>query len=185
MYLLVSCYGVRYARIDAGANYLQMSQLAVYNTSGSNVAKGKSTTASPVYSLATCTYYASAGVDGVLVAKTFTNCAYKTYVSADVTGDYWQVDLGSEQTINKVVYYNRADSSSYTRALTYTLTLLNTANQSVCTTGTFTSSLIQDLTLIAGIPFYLRVLRFTRFYSCNEDHAETNLLYLVLSKSFI
>jgi len=148
--VVVSCPGVRYARIDAGANYLQISQLAVYDTSGSNVALGMTTTASSVYTKDTCTYYASGAVDGVLVAKYFKTCTYKSYLSSSSSGAYWLVDLGSSQTISSVVYYNRADTGDNVRAATYTLSLLDAANGLVCSCSTFTTSLIQTLSLILG-----------------------------------
>ena len=36
----MSCYGVRYARIDSGGNYLQISELAVYNSVEKNKPTG-------------------------------------------------------------------------------------------------------------------------------------------------
>jgi len=149
--LLVSCYGVRYARIDAGANRLQISQLAVYNTTGGNVALGMTTSASSAYASDPCPYYVSGPVDGVLMAKNFYSCVYKAYVSNAASGAYWLVDLGSSQTISKVVYYNRVDYGSH--ANSYTLTLLDAASGLVCSCSTFTSDLIQDLALIAGMVY--------------------------------
>ena len=119
---LVSCPDVRYARIDAGANYLQISQLAVYNTSGSNVALGKTVSATSVYTGDVCPYYISGPVDGVLAAKYFTSCSSYAYLGSASSGAYWQVELGSSQTITKVVYYNRADGGWNTRATTYNFT---------------------------------------------------------------
>jgi len=144
MYLheLVSCPDIRYARIDAGVNYLQISELAVYNTTGVNVALGKNTSAGYM-----CTS-TRGPVDGVLQAKDFSVCYNEFYHGYDSSLDYWQVDLGSSHTISKVVYYNR---NAYTeRATTYTLTLRNPAGGIVCSSSTFTSDLIQDLTLTAG-----------------------------------
>jgi len=151
LYLLVSCHGVRYARIFSGYNLLQISQLAVYNSSGVNVALKKTTSASPVLTGYKCKFYASGAVDGVLMAKDALDCSYKFYSSAR-TGNSWTVDLGSEHTITKVVYYNRL-YNNYGRAVTYTLTLLNAASSVVCSCHTFTSALVQDLSLIPGMLF--------------------------------
>jgi len=145
----VSCLGVRYARIDSGANYLQISQLAVYNVTGGNVAKYKNTIGSAA--LVSCSYSTSGAVDGVLVAKAFLDCSYNKYHSFVTTGSYWQVDLGSSQTISKVVYYNRADSNFRTRATTYSLTLLDNSNKTMCMCNSFTSDFVQDLALTLGI----------------------------------
>ena len=95
-----------------------------------------------------CTYYSSGAVDGVLLSKSFINCAYKTYLSLASSGGYWEVDLGSSQTITRVVYYNRADCCN-SRATANVLTLLNAARSVVCSSSTFTSDYIQDFTLIA------------------------------------
>ena len=78
----MSCYGVRYARIDAGGGRLQMFELAVYNSSGGNASQGKSTSASSEFVNDACPYYISGPVDGVLLAKNFYNCVYKGYVSS-------------------------------------------------------------------------------------------------------
>jgi len=90
-------------------------------------------------------------VDGVLAAKNFYDCSYESYHSLTSSGAYWQVDLGSSQTISKVVYYNRGDLNMNTRATTNTLTLLNNANKTICMCNSFTSDLIQDLPLTLGI----------------------------------
>ena len=83
------------------------------------------------------------------MAKDFNSCSYMEYHSANYSGSFWKVDLGSSQTISQVVYYNR--NANNDRATSYTLTLLDAAGGTVCSCNSFTSDLIQDLSLLAGI----------------------------------
>ena len=153
-YSLAIWYNVRYVRIDAGDNYLQISQLAVYNISGANAARGKSTVASYTYPYGPCNYSASGAVDGVLLAKDFEDCGYEAYVSFATSGAYWQVDLGSEQSVLKVVYYNRADRNLKYRSSTYSLSFFNAASDLIYYSNAFTTELNQSFTANAGESSY-------------------------------
>lgn len=145
------CPNIRYARIDATSNYLQISQLAVYNIAGSNVALQKRTYASQVYVGDYCSYYPSGAVDGQLMAKVFYSCSSNiTYLSASNTGAYWAVDLGSSESINKVVFYNRKDSGYNSRSSSYIVSLLDADNTTVCRSDALSTAFIQDVTLYNG-----------------------------------
>lgn len=99
---------VRYppGRVD----YIQIAQVAVYDTNGNNIAQGKPTTAASQY-IQGVSNPANA-VDGVLSARGPAERAGMLYTSAARRGDYWMVNLGSVTPITKIVYYNRSDGST-------------------------------------------------------------------------
>jgi hypothetical protein len=99
---------VRYppGRVD----YIQIAQVAVYDTNGNNIAQGKPTTAASQY-IQGVSNPANA-VDGVLSARGPAERAGMLYTSAARRGDYWMVNLGSVTPITKIVYYNRSDGSN-------------------------------------------------------------------------
>ena len=115
---------------------------------GINVANGKPTTATLSYS-GICNYYSSYAVDGILAAKNFDDCSDNAYHSS-VWPAYWMVDLGQEENITKVVYYNRADNGHNARSTGYNLVLLNSAYETVCYNDSFSTDFIQDLALVSG-----------------------------------
>ena len=103
---------VRYVKLSYPSNSgmcIQISQIAVYSN-GVNVAVGKTVTAPNVYSQG---YYAGQAIaknaiDGTLSTKDYPNI----YHSTCAVGDYWQLDLGQEFDVDKIVYYNRRDCCS-------------------------------------------------------------------------
>ena len=99
---------IRYppGRVD----YIQIAQVAVYDSNGDNIAKGKSTTAATQYIQGVSS--PANAVDGVLSARGPAERAGMLYTSQATPRDYWMVNLGSMVPIQKIVYYNRSDGSS-------------------------------------------------------------------------
>jgi hypothetical protein len=96
----------RYVRITASCgndNWLQISQVQVFDQNGINVAQGKRTYANNV----NVSWYNNPGtaVDG--------NASVRPYPWIHHSGSpcnaYWLVDLGQDVNISKIVYYNRTD----------------------------------------------------------------------------
>jgi len=99
---------IRYppGRVD----YIQIAQVAVYDSNGNNIEQGKPTNAASQYIQGVSS--PANAVDGVLSARGPAERAGMLYTSAARRGDFWMVNLGSVVPINKIVYYNRSDGSS-------------------------------------------------------------------------
>ena len=83
---------------------MQISQLQVFNSSGQEVAKGKPTSGSSIYPYGNPT--SDKAVDGNAQARSFPNM-YHDACDTQGANQFWMVDLGSEQPVSYVVYYNR------------------------------------------------------------------------------
>ena len=130
------CYGIkqainntscgvvaRFVRIDAsdqhpGENCIQISQLAVIDKNGVNVALNKPTNgSSPSYQKES---NAGNAVDGVMAPRGYPK-EYHSGVGPNSTGNpgncgdnyFWIVDLQQDYDITKVIYYNRSDCCSH------------------------------------------------------------------------
>jgi hypothetical protein len=92
-------HGVKTIRIEnynqPNRSYIQIAELAAYNTAGHNVAYRKPTKASGNWP----GYDPWKGVDG----------RWNSFHTAPTIRetDYWEVDLGTEHTLTRIVYYNR------------------------------------------------------------------------------
>lgn len=92
----------------SGDRCLQISQLQVFNSAGQEVAKGKPTTAASTWDLWGTRPESSLAVDGTAKARAFPSI-YHDKCDTDGAGQFWMVDLGSEQDLSSIVYYNRTD----------------------------------------------------------------------------
>jgi hypothetical protein len=101
----VETRSVRYIRIDGGGDFLQLSQVAVFNINNVNVARGKMPTANTTaaYVEAGMTFSASYATDGSMEARV----SPRVYSSAGGNGVF-EIDLGREELLNRIVIYNRA-----------------------------------------------------------------------------
>ena len=107
----------RYVRVQAGPGVnaeLNFSELEVY-ADGGNLALNKSTSAASQYS---DEFAASKAVDGI-------TDGVNTYSSLEKTNQWWEVDLGQEYDIEKIVIYNR--TSAPARLNGYQLVILDAA----------------------------------------------------------
>ena len=109
--------------MSAPNDYLQISQLAVYDTYGNNIALQGNASASSIWTgslgSATCVVSAASVIDGNLIGKDFNKCSadtYGVYHSGYSNGDWWLLDLGATYDISRIVYYNRADNGLGYRA---------------------------------------------------------------------
>ena len=101
----VETKAVRYIRIDGGADFLQLSQVGVFNINNVNVARGKMPTANTTaaYVEAGQTFSASYATDGAMEARV----SPRVYSSIGGNGVF-EIDLGREEMLNRIVIYNRA-----------------------------------------------------------------------------
>ena len=92
---------------------IQISQLQVFNSAGNEVARGKSTSSSSILAGSGGPAQPSKAVDGNPVARPYPQMFHD---ACDTTGQnqFWMVDLGSEQDLSHIVYYNRAGSDCCT-----------------------------------------------------------------------
>eukprot|EP01041_Mallomonas_annulata_P005931 gene5931-11965_t len=141
---------IRYIEIYHPSNYLQISSLAVYDYyTGINIAINKSTIASDTYNTGVvvgnnCRYKDIYAVDGILIPKYFDNCAlYHAYYSASSSNSFWRLDLGKDESIQRIVYYNRGDCCQ-NRAVGAILKAYDSSNNLVAW-WLLTSELIQTL----------------------------------------
>jgi len=105
---------------------MELSQVAIYNDVGTNLALGKAVFASGMY-LATDGPSAPPNtiVSGKLVAPSGSTSVYKN--SGSAANDYITIDLGMNYYIASVVIYGRADSSNPGRNSSIRVQLLNTS----------------------------------------------------------
>ena len=139
----------KYVRVNASSEYLQISQLAVYDINGINVAKNRKTSAAKVHQWdynKTCIheYSADGPVDGILKPKDFTDCYSLSYYSSSSNGSYWQVDLGHEYVIHRIDYFNRLDCCQE-QAIGLTISLLDEKYQIFWLKTLLSASLNQTL----------------------------------------
>ncbi len=94
---------------------LQISQLQVFNSAGKEVARGRPTSSETVLggSERRDASLPSRAVDGTTSARDYPNMYHD---SCDTRGanQFWMVDLGSEQDLSYIVYYNRNSANCCT-----------------------------------------------------------------------
>lgn len=135
---------VRYVKVsypDGTAQCIQLSQLAVYS-GNVNVAIGKTTTSSTPYSTESSKEKAN---DGTLEARNHPNIFH----SKCSAGDFWQVDLGQEYSVDSVVYYNRQDCC-YDKSAGLLITLMDKNNAVVKTFTCVANDMVQTFQMPAA-----------------------------------
>ena len=147
MFIYIIGYNIRYVKILAPSDYLQISQIAVYGATGINLAlAGTASASSSGYPSTGCISYPGGAIDGKLITKNFHKCSSTTYTgyyhSGNSGGDWWQLDLGASYYITNVVYYNRVDCFS-DRAIGNIIQFLN-SQQNVVSKAVLTSGVIQQ-----------------------------------------
>jgi hypothetical protein len=104
--------------------YLQISQLAVFDMSGMNVAVNRPVTASP-------SFKGSADPKSAVDGKLLNRGWKEIYHSAGQTGlEFWRVELAKPTLISRIEYYNRSDSCCKNFAMNYVLVLMGENDQS-------------------------------------------------------
>ncbi|KAJ3117947.1 hypothetical protein HK098_006076, partial [Nowakowskiella sp. JEL0407] len=116
----------RYVRVELReAQFLHFLELEVFNAAGTNIAMGKKATSKSTLG----SYFASNAVDG----------NKQTFAHTLNDNPWWEVDLGSLQTISGIRIHNRVDCCS-DRIANGVLILLNQIRGSVLETPPFRSS---------------------------------------------
>ena len=128
-------HGARKVRITKSGDYLQLSQVAVYNMYGVNIAEEMPCTSSNGFrwtnerGVSQCGY----ALDGHLGVRGDPDYYYH---SAGRSSNFWMVDLGSEIEVEKVVIYNRDKNNCCDGRLNGArLELLNNFDEVVFETG--------------------------------------------------
>lgn len=114
---------------------IQISQLAVY-ANRENIAPGKNVLASEPYAAESSKEKA---IDGTLEARNYPDI----YHSQDSPDAFWELDLGEETTIEKIVYYNRADCCN-DRADAMIINLLDSNRNQVGDSITLSAASVQS-----------------------------------------
>jgi F5/8 type C domain len=135
--------GVNFVRIEApgpgssdgGHHFLRISQVEVFDASGTNVARGRPCSASSFFGDASGNPHNA--VDGEARARPHP----MEFCSANAHSDWWEVDLGGPVHVDRVVYFNRNDGGPDAIAdiVGCTLCLLD-ASRSVVVTAVFDRS---------------------------------------------
>lgn len=106
----IPVFQARYIRIlpstSAANRLLQLSQIAVYDPAGTNIAMGKNTAVTSTASGFTTS--STVLVDGTLVPRSGTTNTWQSTVA----GDYFQIDLGQNYQISYVTYIGRSDTTA-------------------------------------------------------------------------
>ena len=100
--------GVRYVEVlsaNIHDGYLQISQLAIKDSKGVNIAKNMPATASSIWPETS----PSSAVDGLEESRDHP----KGYISRGTMNEKFSVDLGADSDVSQVVYYNRRDCCQY------------------------------------------------------------------------
>ena len=143
-------YSGRYIRIrpslTATDGYLQISQIAVYDSMGVNISAGKPAFCTTLYSgndgMAAPTSKITDGIIGVTTGLT------NTFQSSGARTEYVDIDLGKNYFIDRIEYYGRRDCTNITRNkdIRFQLLYSNNANATpVVELLTATTEIIQQI----------------------------------------
>ena len=114
----------RFVRVTSTQNqHIQIAQLVVLNSEGTNVAKGKPATASNSWS----NKCFSCPVDGTLSARNYPSIFHD---AVPQSGNFWQVDLGTLVSVASITYYNRRDCCTC-RAQGMVISLLDASKKEI------------------------------------------------------
>lgn len=139
-----SLYGkTRFIKITISSpdTCIQISQLAVYDSNNSIIKPITATGSELSGGIAK----PNNAIDGILSARGYPNI----YHSLCQPGDYFELDLGKEYDISKIVYYNRMDCCQ-TRAKDMTMVLMDESKKTIFTFAKFTDSLEQHILFRVG-----------------------------------
>lgn len=110
----IPIFKARYIRVLPSASApdrtLQLSQIAVFDSAGTNIAFGKPTYVTSIS--AGFTRSSSTLTDGTLVARSGQVNTWQNVNSSPSTSDYAQIDLGQNYDIYSVMYIGRADATN-------------------------------------------------------------------------
>jgi hypothetical protein len=143
-------FSARYITIKGNARgeHIQISQVAVFTyneTSGviTNVAPQGSVSNGKINNLSWIYANIRYSIDGYQGAR---NYPYIYHSYGESPNNFWQLDLGQDYPIFKVVYYNRADCCQ-SRAIGMTLSLENGARTKIVKKIVSSASLVQPFTI--------------------------------------
>lgn len=110
----IPVFQARYVRVlpstSAPTRTLQLSQIVVYDSAGTNIAINKRvavTSTAPGFTTSSATL-----VDGTLSARTGTTNTWQNNNTTATSTDYFQIDLGQNFLISSVMYIGRSDATA-------------------------------------------------------------------------
>jgi hypothetical protein len=124
----------RFVRVLAtqieGANTpcIQIPQIQIFDTTGAEIGKGKSTQSNSVWD---STHGPAVAVNGDARVKSHDQGEYHDRCVGGPDDEFWQVDLGREYNVAKIVFYPRTDCCQM-RQVAAPVILFNGASQIVC-----------------------------------------------------
>ena len=103
--------GIRYIKVFFRTDHdiIQISQLAVYSNN-INIAPGGTSSAANLYDYGSITYNPiNTPIDGILSSREFPDIYHS--IQPATVNDYWLLDLGQENVVDRIVYYNRINNN--------------------------------------------------------------------------
>lgn len=150
---------------SSGDHYINISQIACFDTSNNNVAKGKTATSSTKY---TNDQNPNNLLDGSLVARPHP----QGFTSGRASGDWVLINLGSDHLIDHCVIYNRSDCCG-NRLIDATLSLLDASQKE------FQSKKITEGTSSVKVSFQSMSTRFVELQMPSSGDHYINISQIV------
>jgi len=108
---------IRYIRITAGSDHIQISQLVVLafvNNVQTNVATRGTATSGKGSNIVNMGYdgtnVPSIAIDGTIASRAY---PYGYHSPSNQSTEWWELDLGQEYLVSEIIYYNRAGCCQY------------------------------------------------------------------------
>jgi hypothetical protein len=132
-------------RINPGkdATCLQVSQLAVYDENGTNVALNRPVMYKSIHGAIPQGNF-NISTDGNLSSRPFPQIYHDNTCQGNNTGEFWMIELEKPTYVSKVVYYNRQDCCQ-DRAPYLIVELLDQNQNTVATKPIISSSMSEEV----------------------------------------
>jgi hypothetical protein len=133
----VNAYGLmaRWVRVlptqtmgAGGTPCIQIPQIQIFDTTGAEIGKGKAAVSNSMWD---STHGPTVAVNGDARAKSHGEGEYHDRCVAGPDDEFWQIDLGREYKVAKVIFYPRTDCCQM-RQVAAPVILINNAQQVVC-----------------------------------------------------
>ncbi len=126
---------------NSPATCIQVSQLAVYDEHGNNVALNQPVQYKSIHPAVT---NPNISTDGTLESRSFNNIYHDGTCEGNASGEFWMIQFDAPVYVTKVVYYNRQDCCQ-DRATNLIVELLDTNNNVVASKPLFSSAAMEEL----------------------------------------
>ena len=127
----------------SGDDCIQVSQLAVYDQNGTNLALGRPVMYKSIHGSIPQSNF-NISTDGTLDARPFPQIYHDGTCGGTNSGEFWMIELDKPSYVTKVVYYNRQDCCQE-RATRLIVELLDQNQNVVSTKNLISSSLSEEV----------------------------------------